>query len=894
MIVKYVTIFYNHYNTTSYHKFILLIPRSAIAGVTAQLLSASNTDKYSIYLKRFCLLLLMLSLSVFVKAQETKVVGTVTDVSNHQPISYVTVMFNGTTIGTQTSDVGKFILRSTAAQSRIKVSFVGYKTTILDITPGKVQTVNIRLQPDAQQLSEVTIKAGKKTKYTNRDNPAVELIRQVIAHKNENRPGHYNYEEYKEYDRMVLALENVSPTISDKKFFRKYKFLLDNRDTLSAPGKSLLPVYINEKLTQNYYRKSPEKTKSIVLGKKDVNYGGLIDNEGLTTYFKHLYRYVDLYENNIVLVTNPFLSPIADGAPAFYKYFITDTIAVNNIKVVELSFTPRNTNGFLFEGKIYITLDGRYGVQKANLYINPRINLNWVKSMRINQEYAVNTDGRYHVTKSTTLADFGVTRKKAGGVFGERTVAYNNYVTDKPRADTTYKGEAEVELEGVKTRSDAFWQENRIDTLSGAQAKVYGNVDSLRNMPSYKKIVFFGNLLLAGYTTFKKFEIGPTNTFYSFNPVEGFRLRLGGRTTPELSKRYYFETYGAYGFKDEKFKFFVSGTYSLNNRSIYKFPQNYIRGSFQRDIRIPGQELQFVQEDNFFLSFKRGNNNKYLYNDFYRIDYVHEFENHFSYSIGLRKWTQSPAGDLTFANIVNNQLHNINNLTTSQVSLQLRYAPHEQFYQGRVYRTPFLNKYPIFTLNIVQGLNNVLESKYNYTNASLNIYKHVYLSQLGFADVTLEGGKIFGQVPYPLLEIHRANQTYAYSINSYNLMNFLEFVSDRYTSINIDQHFNGFFFNRIPLFKQLKWREVASFKGLWGGLSNRNNPDLNPSLYRLPAEPDGTQITYTLGSKPYAEGSVGIENIFKLLRVDLVRRFTYLDHPDAPKWGIRARVQFVF
>ena len=559
-----------------------------------------------------------------------------------------------------------------------------------------------------------------------------------------------------------------------------------------------------------------------------------------------------------------------------------------------MPFTPLNTSDMLFEGIIDITLDGHYAVQRASLYINPRINLNWVKSMRINQDYELTSDGRYHVSKSTTLADLGLSRKSQGGFFGERTIIYSNYVINKPHPDSTFHGEQDVASDEIKHRSDAFWQQNRPDTLNSSQAKVYGNVDSLQKMPSYKRLTFFANILLAGYTTFKGFEIGPANAFYSFNPVEGFRLRLGGRTTPELSKRYYFETYAAYGFKDEKWKYFLSGTYSLNNKSIYKFPQNYLRASFQRDTRIPGADLQFVQEDNFLLSFKRGDNTKYLYNDYYRLDYVHEYENHFSYALGLRKWTQSPAGSLYFVNEVNGQSNTINSLTTSQVTLQLRYAPHEQFYQGKVYRTPFLNKYPIFTFNLTQGLDNVLESKYHYTNLEGNIYKHVYLSQLGFADVTLDAGRILGQVPYPLLFVHHANQTYAYQVNSYNLMNFLEFVSDHYESINIDQHFNGFFFNKIPLLKKLKWRETASVKALWGGISNENNPELHPSLYRLPTQADGTPITYSLGNKPYVEGSVGIENIFKVLRVDLVRRFDYLDHPDAPKWGIRTLVQFVF
>ncbi len=402
-------------------------------------------------------------------------------------------------------------------------------------------------------------------------------------------------------------------------------------------------------------------------------------------------------------------------------------------------------------------------------------------------------------------------------------------------------------------------------------------------------------LLLAGYKDFNWFEVGPANAFYSFNPVEGLKLRFGGRTTPELSKRYYFETYAAYGFKDEKWKGFLSATYSLNDKSIYKFPQNYIRASAQYDTHIPGENIQFVEEDNFLLSFKRGNNDKYLYDLIYRLDYVHEYENHFSYAFGLNNQVQSPTGSLYFLNLnSNNQQQNIANLTTTDFTATLRYAPNEQFYQGKIYRIPVPSKNPVFTADYDAGLKNVLGSQYTYQKLHARIDKRFYLSQLGWADVTAEGGKIFGQVPYPLLNIFRANQTYAYDIYSYNLMNFLEFVSDHYESIDIDQHFNGFFFNKIPLLKKLKWRETASFKAIYGGVSDENNPSLHPSLYQYPVTSTGQPITYALGRTPYIEGSVGIENIFKFVRVDLVRRFTYLNNYDVAKWGIRALVQFNF
>jgi len=844
--------------------------------------------------KRLFLLTFLLCCTSFLFAQTTVVSGTVTDAGNKQPLPFVTVSFEGTSIGGRSDNSGKYAISTTGAYTHIKVSYVGYKDASLAIMPGKQQVINIRLFPESQALKEVDIKSGKKPKYRNKDNPAVELIRQVIAHKPQNRPESYAYVEYKEYDKMMFSFANVSDKLADKKFFRKYKFVIDNRDTTSVPGKSLLPVYLDEKLFQYYYRKEPEKTKTTVLGEKKVDFGPAVDAEGVSQYFKHMYADIDIYQNSINLLLNNFLSPIAESAPTYYKFFITDTVVINNTKVVELSFTPRNTEDLLFEGKIYITLDGHYAVQHAKLYVNKDINLNFIKTMHINLDFEQNPDGRYHLSKSTILADFGLTKTKNGGLFGIRTRTFGDYAVNKPHADTTYENQEVRTSDEASHRSNEFWAQNRLDTLTTAESKVYTNTDSLRNMPSFRRTMDIATLLFAGYKGFGPFEIGPANTFYSFNPVEGFRLRIGGRTTPELSKRYYFETYAAYGFKDQKWKYFGSATYSLNDKSIYKFPQNYIRASYQKDVTIPGEDLQFVEEDNFLLSFKRGNNDKYLYNVFYKLDYMHEYYDHFSYEFTFTNRTQSPAGSLYFDNILNNEPNTVNDLTTSEVAVNLRYAPNEQFYQGKIYRIPIPTKYPIFSLSFTEGLKDVFNSSYSYSKLHAQIDKRFYNSQFGFADVRVEAGHIFGQVPYPLLNIFRANQTYAYDLYSYNLMNFLEFVGDHYESINIDQHFQGYFFNKIPLFNKLKWREVASFKGIWGGVSNENNPLLHPNLYQYPVDGNGQPITHALGSTPYIEASVGIENIFKFVRIDLVRRFTYLDQPDVAKWGIRTLVQFDF
>lgn len=839
---------------------------------------------------------IFLSCLSVIAAGQTIVRGVVKDAKSKDPLPYVTISIPGSTLGSSTDADGKFSMKITGNYSRITFTYVGYNSQSRTISPGKEQTLTVLLQGSSRMLNEVVVKAGKRRKYRNKGNPAVELIEKVIANKSKNQLENYPFVEYEKYEKLGFSLSDVTENFRNKKIFRNYQFLFKEQDSSAVGGRTVLPIYMEESLSKNYYRRNPEKTKSVILAKKNVDFDArYIDQKGVSNYLNRMYQDINIYDNNIMVISNQFLSPIANNAPLFYMYFITDTVQRGNSRLVELSFAPRNKADMLFQGKLYITMDGNYAVEEAQLTVHKNINLNFVRELRCQLAFERNTeDSHYHLSKSVLQINFGISKNSGTGVFGERTVSFRDYKINTPAPDSLYEGPAIVMAPSAEDKKEQYWQENRHEQLSSSEKDVYHNIDSLQNMRSFRRTMELVTFLFAGYKSFGPFEVGPANTFYSFNPVEGFRLRLGGRTTPELSKRYYFETYGAYGFKDQKWKYFLSATYSINNKSIYAFPQHYIRTSFQHDTKIPGQELQFVQEDNFFLSFKRGENDRWLYNDLWKVDYIHEYENHFSYSLGFKKWKQTAAGGLHYRNFQEGILRDVNAVNTTELGLELRYAPNEKFYQGKIYRTPVFGPDPIFTMRYTQGIKGLLDGEYNYQNVTGNIYKRFYLSQLGYSDVTVEGSYIFGQAPFALLDIHRANQTYAYQLNSYNLMNFLEFVSDHYASINIDHSFNGFFLNKMPLIRRLKLREVISFKGLYGGVRSENDPYLHPSLLQFPLNDNNVRATYTLEKQPYIEGSVGLANIFKLFRVDLVKRFTYLNHPDIAEWGIRTRVKFDF
>jgi hypothetical protein len=332
----------------------------------------------------------------------------------------------------------------------------------------------------------------------------------------------------------------------------------------------------------------------------------------------------------------------------------------------------------------------------------------------------------------------------------------------------------------------------------------------------------------------------------------------------------------------------------LTDKTIFDFPVKYFKIKAQYDTKIPGEDLENIQADNILLTFKRGLNDKMYYNKKLVIEHLNEFDNHFSYTIGYQFIRQTPAGNLFFND--SNYLARINSppfLNISEPYFILRYAPREQFYQGKIYRTNIANGYPVFQLQGNFGLK-FLQNDFNYQNLKLTISKRFWFSVIGYTDVIWEAGKIFGKVPFPLLDIHRANQTYSYEVSSYNLMNFLEFVSDQYTSLNIDHCFNGFVFNKIPLFKRLKLREVVSLKLLYGSLSSINDPSKQPDLFKFPVDNLGKPITYTFDNGPYVEGSIGISNILRYFRFDLVKRFTYVNNPGVSTWGLRIKGKFDF
>ncbi|MEZ4940258.1 MAG: DUF5686 family protein [Saprospiraceae bacterium] len=828
--------------------------------------------------------------------------GRVLDGLSGEALPFATVQFEGTSMGTTTDLDGHFKVTIEEPVKRLKVSYMGYQTVFVDLKNGQANTgLTINMQEATNNLKEVVI---KNEKYRNKNNPAVELIRAVIAHKDLNRREGLDYFSFEQYEKVEFALNNVDEKMRNGFLFRKAQFLFDNADT-SKNGVVSLPFYLYERLADVYYRKDPRAEKTLIKGEHSTTFPiPFMDEQGVASYVQNMYQHVDIYDNTISLATVEFVSPLSPIAPNIYRFYIQDTTQLKDATVVRLYFAPRNKGDLAFEGNMWVALDGSYAVRKIELGVPHNINLNWVSDLVVEQQFdwvesedaVLGTTRRLMLDQDVVVMNFGVTKDTASrGLIGRKTTSYRAYSLNQPISEQVLKFSGNTRyLDNATEKSENFWASNRHVALNERELGIQKTMDTLNNFKPFKRIMTVGRILFEGYHGVGGVDIGPVNTFYSFNPVEGFRGRFGGRTNLKFSRDLMLEGYAAYGTKDQRWKGYFGATYSFNNGPVRRFPLNQVRMWFQDDIQIPGLDLQFIQEDNFFLSFKRGVNDKMIYKRIFGAEYLKEHQSGFSYAVTFKNQRQLPAGALLFEYGNPENPSYLPEIKTTEFTAHLRYAPNEKFYQGATYRTPILNKYPIFNLWYTYGGKDLLGGMYDFHTLQAKFEKVFYMTPLGWSQVVVDAGRTFGTVPYPLLTVHRANQTYAYQLESYNLMNFLEFVSDKYASVSVTHTFGGFFFNRIPLLRKLKWREMVSFKGLWGGLDDSNRPTADNGLLHFPTDANGTPLTYTLDKKPYMEASVGIGNIFKVLRIDYVRRLSYLDNPNVPTWGIRARVKVEF
>jgi len=833
----------------------------------------------------------------------TSASGIVKDSITGEPLPFVSVYFDGSTIGAMTDDNGTFTLQNNQGYTKLAAASLGYDTKFIDLKPGKKNdNLEILLKPTAFEISEVVVKP-KREKYTRKDNPAVELIKKVIAHKNDNRIEAKPEYQTEVYEKLSLSLDNFNPNLDKNKFLKKFKFIKNYLDTSEFNGKPILTVSVRENLSDFYYRKSPKAEKTIVRAKRMQGIDKTLDDGGgITSNLEEIFKSINIFDNNIPILLNRFVSPLSSTlATTYYHYYIMDTLDVGGDKCVDLAFVPANSESYGFTGRLYITLDGNYAVKKVLLNTPANINLNWVDKLRIEQEFKQMPDSTWVLDQENTFVNFYVV-KGTQQLYAHQLRNYDNYNFNVQNADSVFGllGALHV-LPEATAQPDTFWTHNRPIPLKEKEDALKDLLGQLRKVPAFNAIIKTAEILITGYIPtandkkVTKFDFGPMNTTFSANHLEGFRMRVGGMTTANLNPYWFASGYLAYGTNDRKIKYNLKLTHSFTKKEYHEGenPVNNLSFIQEYDVYTPGQDFLFTSKDNIFVAWKVGEPvTKMQYIRKSVLQYEKEWLNGLTWKSWIMNQNNEAAGTLQYIKRdESGNLYHIKDFTTSEIGTQLRFAPGERAYNGRSGKESVFNlskDAPVFKLSHQLGIKGVLGGDYNYNHTEISAEKRIWLSSFGHIDAQVKAGKVWDKVPFPLLILPNTNQSITIQPEAFHMMNALEFVTDQYVSFNATYYLKGWILNRIPGIKWLRLREVLSFNMIYGGLTDKNNPTLTPGLFLLP---DGTQ---PLGSTPYMECSVGLENIFKILRIDYYRRLTYLDHPDIKKGGIRIALRFTF
>ena len=780
------------------------------------------------------------------------------------------------------------------------VSFVGYETVKRAVGAGEKRTVNVSMKSLDRELSELVVKP-KKQKYSRKNNPAVELMRKVIAAKGQNDLKNNDYYRYDKYQRITFGFNNITQEFMDSGFLKKYPLLLKQVEFCPQTQTNILPLTYNETSSEHIYRKLPEAERDFVRGTNSEGLNELFATGDIVNIvLQRFFADVNIYDNSINLLERYFTSPLSEShAIIFYQYYIMDTLDVEGDKCIELSFIPRNPQDFGFSGRLWVLADSSYQVKRCLVNLPVRSSVNFISNLVIEQDFATLPNGQRVLVKDNMIAEMGAL-KRYHNMLVKRTTAYTGF-DFSPIADERFE-QRETPREGVpQIKDNTFWTQYRTDTLTRSEANMSKMVSDMTKKKGFGWILWIVRAFVENYVETsppgKKnyVDFGPVNTVVSSNFIDKVRLRASAQTTANLNPHLFLKGYVAYGVRDRKWKYEGEIEYSFLKKqySPEEFPRNSIAVSTRYDVMAPSDALLPTDKDNVFASFKTQTIDQMSYFRQYSVRYVYEFDNHFGITAQLRHITQTPTGSLFYRNLDGLM---VPKLTQSEATLSLRYAPGEQVVVTKQRRHPVNHNYPIFTLMHTAGFKGVLGGDYasNYTELSLT--KRFWLNSWGRIDVYARAGAQWNKVPFPLLITPEANNSYVIQRNMFNLINNMEFMNDRFVSVALQWDLSGKLFNRIPLLKRLKWREVIGFKTLYGTLTDKNNPYKQTGggeLFGFPSR-NGMPTSFVMGDAPYMELNVGIHNIFKFLRVDYVRRLNYLDLPNVKKNGVRFVLQFDF
>ena len=831
----------------------------------------------------------LLAVTMTVNAQ--KISGVVVDAETGDTLLYPSASYKGHHVAVSGNAMGAYTIQRHNGW-QLTFSAVGYKSKTVNVTASTPSVLNVKLKPDTKQLSEVVVKS-KRGKYSRKDNPAVELMRRVIEAKKKTDLENHDFLQYSKYQKITLAVNDIKPSDLDSGFFAKKQWLIDQIETSPFNHKLILPVSVDETVTQHIYRKDPKTEKSIIKGQSSTGVNQLIQTgDILNVALKDVFTDVDIYDDYVRLLQYPFVSPIGKNAIGFYRYYIQDTVYVDRDLCYHLEFLPNNQQDFGFRGELYILADSSLHVKRCDLTIPRRSDVNFVDNLHVSQQYTKLANGEWALTVDDMIVEMKLARA-FGNFLVTRVTRLSDYAFDEiPRQ--LFKGKAKERKEAdAMMRDEAFWNQYRSVELTKSESSMDAFIHRIEQLKGFKYFIFAGKALIENFVETgdvnhpSKFDIGPVNTMISKNFIDGYRFRLSGQTTANLNKHWFASGYIARGIDSKKTYYDGQLTYSFNKKEYLprEFPKRTITFSSSYDVMAPSDKYMPTDKDNVFTAFKWTTVDKMMFYNRQKLAFEYEQEWGLKTLAYIKREVNEAAGNIEFGR---------QKLNTTELSLQLQLAPGRTYINTKQRRLPINLDAPVFGLGHTLGIKGFLGGDYRYNLTEASIYKRFWVGSWGKIDTYLKAGAQWNKVPFPLLIMPAANLSYIVEDGTFHLSNNLELLNDRYASLDVSWDLNGKILNRIPLLKKLKWREYIGVKCLWGDLTDKNNPMLpenvgDPELWQFP------QGSYVMDPKrPYVELIAGVHNIFKLLHVEYVRRLNYKYLPTAHKDGIRFMVRMTF
>lgn len=812
---------------------------------------------------------------------QTKVSGLVYD-EDGNPVPYANVVFSNSTKGTITNENGKFYLESDNTYNELQINFIGFITETIALQKSVTYNIEVILKTDNEALSEVMIYSGKTSK---KNNPAIDILKKIWQNKRQNGINKFNYYEYDKYEKLEFDLNTIDSSLIKSRIFRGMEFIFEDVDTNKVTGKTYLPIFINEAASKVYGDNVSNNKREILLGNKN---SGFSDNQTLINYIKDIYSEYNVYDNYLKFFDKSFVSPLSTTGVDNYNYVLSDSTYIEDKHYYNIIYYPRRKGELTFKGDFWVN-DSTWAIKEINLTMNKDANINWVKEVYIEQEFEVLNDSVFLIKRDHFMTDFTFRKKEESrGVYGKRTTLFDNYRFDEPKEKDFYKDNLQPNNDSIYYQEDAFWKTKRLEELNKDEERVYAMLDTLRTVNAFKRMYSVATILASNYWERDGWDYGPVFSTFGYNDVEGLRLRAGGRTYNGPNDKFRLQGFLAYGFKDDKFKYGISAKYLLNQKIRW-----VIEAGNRRDVEQLGASLtntsdvlgrSLASSAVLTIGANASLTNINLTSLAFTIEPVRNFE----IRLGSTYRTLVSASNKFSIAFVENFTDNTINEETKQLetSLILKYMPGRKTSGYGVEQNIInTNTYPELFINYSKGFTGALQSDFNYHKLQFFYRQPMQIGGFGRFTTTFEAGKTFGDVSLGLLDVVPGNQTLFSILGTFPLLDFYDFVTDSYTSLHLEHNFNGRLFSRIPLLRDLDLREIISARAVYGTISDSNQA-LNAS--------NSNPIYFAPDQEPYWSYSVGVGNIFRVLRLDCHFRGNYRNLPNARSFGVTGSFGFYF